>query len=100
MLNIKYISNASLFGVQSDLDESIGPFLYGTRAGNALTVMGEHYRNMIIYFFESQLKDIALKTCGFSWTVRLAIPPVKHSRSCTIFFSSLSSHVLVTKIGS
>lgn len=57
---------------------AIGPFFFENAAGQAITVNGVRYRDMLTTFFRPKLKDIDMTTCGSNKTVPHAIQPEKH----------------------
>jgi hypothetical protein len=91
----------------------IGPYFFEDGAGNAVTVNGERYRNMITEFLWPQLDGMDLEDTWFVASIgrygsgrrgsnRMAQPVTLHAKQlicCEKNFLPVSSHVTVTRIG-
>jgi hypothetical protein len=77
----------------------IGPYFFEDGAGNAVTVNGERYRNMITELLWPQLDGMDLEDMWLNRTAQPVTLHVKELICCEKNFLPVSSHATATRIG-
>ena len=77
----------------------IGPYFFENETGQAATVNGARYRDMITQFFLPKLDDIDVANMCFQQTMSHAIQPMKQFNYCMRHFLVVYSLVSVIRIG-